>query len=492
MADKKSINDLMPDPVIKKTETGNRIAYFDPQARNERRDERLAQFSDFDAARSDRTTGAWTATDTNLNDLINLYGGTIRSRIRELIRNVSYFSGAVKRYKSLIIGSGIKYQAKIKTNGILDEELNSLAEKEFNDFIRPVNFDISGRLHFYDIQALSIETFCDSGESILIVRNNPGKKIPFAIQIVDPLNLNGFKQLYKNSMTQNGIEFDTSTGKVLAYHFSDSYGNFFSVDAGSIIHSFDTIQPGQVRGISPFVSCVMLIDQLRQAIDNEQFAALMASKFVAMIQSDEATGLQKANSTSSIGLDKFEEVSKGIIQYLTKSENFSIVNNNRPGDNFIPFVKMILQGFAADSGLPYPMISGSYEDMNYTTLRAARSDLEQWLTPVISRHIRQVEEPILERFWDAAVLNGILPVSKKEYLDDKQKFLAAEWQVPGLPPVDSLKEVRAAVESVEAGILSPQEFCREWGVEFETMQAEIDQFTRINNPRKVTSREDSI
>jgi capsid protein len=44
--------------------------------------------------------------------------------------------------------------------------------------------------------------------------------------------------------------------------------------------------------------------------------------------------------------------------------------------------------FSIVAGVPYEMLSGNYEGLNYSTGRMVRNDFAQQLRPVAGRHVR--------------------------------------------------------------------------------------------------------
>jgi capsid protein len=126
---------------------------------------------------------------------------------------------------------------------------------------------------------------------------------------------------------------------------------------------------------------------------------------------------------------------------------------------------------AVTAGVPYELLSGSYEGLNYSVSRAVRNDFAQQLRPIARRHMRQFCIPIHREFMFEAVTFGRL--SLPGYFDEPRRYLRAEWQPPGMEALDPLKETKADADGVAACLRSPQEIARKRGRELEDVYKEI-------------------
>jgi capsid protein len=137
----------------------------------------------------------------------------------------------------------------------------------------------------------------------------------------------------------------------------------------------------------------------------------------------------------------------------------------------MPYVKLLLRKFSICSGLPYEIISGDYDGLNYTVLRGKRNDFAQEAKPVIARHIRHFYEPIFKDFLRVAVASGVL--SLPGYPTDPKRYESAYWQEPGMPPIDPLKEAKADADNMANLLKSPFEIVSARGRDLEEVYEEI-------------------
>jgi lambda family phage portal protein len=358
--------------------------------------------------------------------------------------------------------------------------LNQETEDLFARWAESASYD--GRQHFYELQELAERQRHEAGEFLFITHTDREKIVPLSLQVIEPDQLDASaRPSAKGREVSGGIEFETKTRRPVFYHLrEDGFRHkTYRVPAARVIHGFDVLRPGQLRGISPFAPGVLLAHELSEYMGAEIDGAKMAAKWLAMVtRTDGLPGATdfSGNSLTETG-DPIESIENGIIEYLRPGESVELAKNPRPGNTFEPFVRLILSMFSVVTGAPYELISGDYSGMNYTTIRAARNDFSQFLRPKHGRHIRGLAVPVGRRFAEAASFSGRIVYPGFER--DPWPFLRHEWQPPGMSPVDPLKESNAARNDMGAGLRSPQEIARSRGRNLEDVYTEISAAQRM-------------
>ncbi len=463
------------------------IGVISPKAEAKRRYYRavsLRSSNKYAAAKTNRSTGAWSPTDAGVNDVVEASSAAVRNRVRQLVRDFPYFARALNILVDYTVGEGIVYQSRVKDgSGDLAKKINQQNEDAWNWFADEA--DISGKLHLYEMMRLAKRQDGESGEFLLVKTRSrdPNRFIPLAYQMYEADWLCNFNQ--QATSTQNlisqGIEYHNKTGQVVAYHFynPDSWYRMEAerIPANSVIHGFQTLRPGQLRGISPFAPGVLVARDLSDHMDATLDQAKMASKWLAFVTSPDAMSRQLGVETDAETQQKIEELENGIIEYLSPGEDVKFPSNPHPGDNFDPFVRLILMMFSVVAGAPYELVSGDYRGMNYNTGRTSRNDFAHQLKPVVNRHVRQFCKPVLVDFMNAAVLSGRLPHAN--YFNNPRPYLAAHWQGPGQASIDPLKETKAHIDQIKASINSPQRICRARGEDFEDVVRELGEAKKM-------------
>lgn len=448
---------------------------------------------EYAAAKYSRLTGDWNPVDETITDLTGNSGALIRAKVRQLCRDFPYFARALNVTVDFVVGDGMQLDSTVSfRNG----KINKVASQQIEDAYRFAydELDISGRMHGVEMERLSKRQDIETGEFLAIKRFSKKKSryIPFCVQMIeaDWLTTMGSQPTGRKTVEQ-GVEIDGDTGEVTGYWFQnpDSYTSPLFVKAEDVLHKFETLRPGQIRGVSPYAPGVLVTKSLQDIMEGELDGVQMAAKWLAFITSADPESRQNqidGLETDSAG-HRIEELENGIIEYLNQGEEVKLASNPRPSTNFPPFIKLVLGMLSVTTNVPYVLLSGDYEGMNYTTLRAVRNDHLATLRPVYWRHINHWNRPIFKEIMDSAVMSGRLPF--KNYFSNPYPYLKSVWFPPSMPPVDALKDNKADIEAMNANIMSPQEVVAKRGQILEDVYQMIEKATELKAQYNIVDKE---
>lgn len=417
----------------------------------------LRQRSQYAAAQASRLTGGWMPAVHDVNALIASSSPIIRARTMQLVRDFPPFTRAVNNLVDFVVGKGMVFQSRAAgPDGTPDKELRRRIEDRFRLWMDQA--DVAGELHFSELQQLAARQDGESGEYIAVETSpkRPGRH-PFALQFYEAQRLTDYGATPSGTnKIEQGIEYDAETGERIAYYFADDgYGKTRRVEASRVIHNFQTLRPGQLRGVSPFAPAILLARDLGEYLQAEVDAAKLASKWLAMVETPNPAQFQDLRGqTDPLTGNKVENLENAIIEYLQPGEKITLASHNRPGEPFEAFNRFILRMVSITVNIPYELLSGDYAGMNYTTLRGVRNDFRQMLARPQFRHEQHFCRRAFRRFLDFEALAGNLP---RQYFLDPSPFLRSEWIPTGMPELDPLREAKADVEFIKAGLKSPQE-----------------------------------
>lgn len=492
------------------TAIDNLVGVFSPESQLRRKlyrakIDRLKNRSEvYAAAKTNRMTGNWNPANSNVNDIIKASSADVRARVRQLVRDFPYFANAVNRLVDYSVGSGIVFQSKVKTkSGDLDRKTIQQIEDAFNFWADDA--DVARRLHYYEIMQLTKRQDVESGEYIVIKRHLPksGRYLPYCLQVYESDWLTsendkglgaavaGVRPGERYDISQ-GIEYDRITGEVMFYHFTDpdGWGRTVRIPASDVIHGFQMLRPGQLRGISPFAPGVLLANDFGDYFDATVDTAKMAAKYLAFVKSPTLDSRQINLSPETNESDEtryIDDMENAIVEYLNPGEEIQIASNPNPGAQVTPFTRLIVTMLSITTGVPYELLSGDYQGMNYSIGKMARNDFKYALRPISARHIRNFCIPTMRPFIDSAVINGKL--SLPGYFTDPYPFYASEWQTPGMESQDPLREGKAAIDNVAANLKSPQEHIRERGRDPEAVLKEIAEWNKLKKENGIVDME---
>jgi lambda family phage portal protein len=448
------------------------------------------------AAAKQTHSNGWSLIDPQVNDLIRMSSPSVRTRVRKLVRDFPYFARANELLADYTVGAGVDMQARIlDQKGELHDVQSRLVEdgwKRFGD-----EADISGKLHLEEMSRLAKYQDNECGEFFIIKRfvKDPKRYVPLALQMVEPdwLTSHNTTPVGSRNTIDQGIEYNTDTGVVIAAHFEnpDSWGKPMRITADHFYHGFKTLRPGQLRGISAFAPGVVVTDDLSEVVAGEVDAAKYAGKWLALITKDPTNPI---NMVPGLGGDTtkqgspIEYLENSIIEYLNPGEKVEFPTNNRPSANFPPFVRLVLSMFAVTTGLPLELISGDYNGLNWAVTKVIRADFAHSQKPVTARHIRQFYTPIDRDVMDLSVLHGRLPF--RDYFSNPYPYLRRKWHPPVMAPVDKLRDTKAALDTLSKNLESPQAVVADLtGREYEDVIKDIAAAKKIREKYGVTDAE---
>lgn len=470
------------------------IGVFSPGAQLKRTRARDA-VRQYAAAKTNRLTGAWSPVQSSVNSIIAGSNTQIRARVRQLVRDFPYFARAVNVLTDFTVGTGLTFQSRVRDkSGKIDKVLCGLIEDAFRFWADEA--DIAGNLHFYDLMSLAKRQEVETGEFLIVKRRPKSSKtrfIPFALQAYEPdwltTRSDTGTQVATGKVIYQGIEYDTATGEIMAYHLMDPYSSGSAatrIPAEDVIHGFHTLRPSQLRGVSVFAPSVLVAHDLSDYMDAEIDAAKMAAKWLAFIETPDLAGFQGLRATQNTAntSQMIEELENAIIEYLRPGEKVTMNAYNRGGDTFDSFTSLILRMVAVATGVSYELLSGDYSGLNYTVLRGIRNDLEVMFAPLQKRMERQFCRKVLPEVIRWATMTGKLKLPS-DYNVEPWRYLASQWIPPGMPAVDPLKEGRANADMISSRLKSPQEVAAERGRDYEEILDEIQVAEEMQRERGI-------
>ena len=124
------------------------------------------------------------------------------------------------------------------------------------------------------------------------------------------------------------------------------------------------------------------------------------------------------------------------------------------GQTYEPFQYRTLLQVSAALGVPYAYLSNDMLKANYSNSRLAllefRRRIEAYQHAVI---VWQLCRQVWARWMDTAVIAGALDLP--DYDQRRREYLACGWLPPKWDWVDPLKDARAEIEQIEAGLEEP-------------------------------------
>ena len=443
--------------------------------------------SGYDAAMSPRGIGNWGPNVIDVNALIAQAGPILRARIRDLVRNFPPFTRAINGIVAFTVGRGARFQSLALTpDGEPDLSVRRRIEERFRQWMES-GADVAGRLHFYEMQALAKRQECECGEFLARFAVPRSRfRHPLALQFYEPENLSSWRTSGQEPDTDiwQGVEYDARTGEPVAYHFQTVFGweralRTWREPARNVLHGFQFQRPGQLRGVSPFAPAVLLARDMGDYTGAEIDAAKMAAKWLGFVKSGDPAFSQAVRGLGGAANARpdLDDVENAIVEYLNEGEDVTFApQSQRPGDSFDRFTRFVLRMVAVTMDLPYEILSGDYTGINYSTSKASRNDFAMFLVPHQFRLEQHFVRPVFHRWLEVEALTQDY---LRGYWRNPERFRRAMWIPAGMPSVDPLRDGKADIDAIAAGIRSPQMVILGQGADPEEVVAQRAEWQRL-------------
>jgi lambda family phage portal protein len=441
----------------------------------------------YDGAGEGRRSATWDAPDGSVNSLMMPALRNLRSRSRAAVRNDPYAFNAIDKRVSNLIGAGITPRPTMD-----DPSLRKRLQELWMDWVDESDADCV--TDFYGQQALIARTVETAGECFVRLRPrslDEGLAVPIQLQTLAPefVPHDKFETASNGNAIRAGIEFELS-GKRVAYWMyrshpreasglSSGYNQLVRVPAAQVLHIFEPIEPGQLRGaprLSPVLKRLRSLDNYDDAVLFRQEVANLFAGFITRpapdagpVPRDPVTGSPLSPDTD--GFTPMVALEPGTMQELGAGEEVEFSKPPDAGNNYPDFMRQQLMAAAAGSGTPYELLTGDMRDVNDRALRVVLNEFRRRLEQLqFSVYVHQLCRPVRAAWMDMAVLAGELDLP--DYARRRREYLRTRWVPQGWAYIHPVQDVQSRILEVNAGFASRSEMVLRTGYDAETVDAE--------------------
>lgn len=428
-----------------------------------------------------RRTLGWRPPSASPNPIVLGSLHTLRDRSRAAVRNDGYAKSAIDKLVANIVGTGIKPLPQVE-----DVDVRAAIQALWLRWTD--ESDADGLYDFYGQQQQGVRAWLEGGEVFLRLRSrlpSDGLSVPLQVQVIEPeLCPHTYNVTLPNgNRVRAGIEFN-GIGRRVAYHFHPSRpGNLEDFDqatlrrvpADAVIHLFDPLRPGQLRGLPHLTQALLRLHELDKYSDAALYRQQLANMFVAFLTREQSpdssdvhmlTGLAKDSETPptlSLEPGTFQELEAG------EDVKFSDPPETR---GYREFMRQHLLGAAASTGVPYELLTGDMSGLNDRVIRVIlnefRGRIQSWQHHNV---VFQVNRRVYRAWMDRAWLAGALPLPA-DYILNPSPWLAVKWTPPRVPYIHPVQDIEAQVAEVNAGFTTRSAMVSERGEDAEAIDAE--------------------
>ena len=482
---------------------------------------------------------AWTPPLWSADGELNPYRDRIVSRVRDMVRNDGWASGAVTRIVDNAVGPNLRplskpdyrFLAHYTGNAAFDatwaKEFGRAVDANWRSWANDEQLycDAGRTSTFGQLMRTAFRHKIVDGDALAVMLWLPDRiakgraRYATAVQLVDPDRLSNPQQLFDSETMRGGVELDARGLAAVAYHIRKAHaGDWWSAAKSLtwervpretkwgrhiVVHDFDSDRASQHRGgagiFAPVLQRLKMLAkydgvELDAAVINAIFAAYVESPFDPELVKDALSDGEEIGAYQQ-GRSEFHDekplmLGGARIPVVYPGEEIKTVAPVRPNSNFAAFEGAVLRNVASGLGLSDQQVSNNYGSVNYSSARAAL--LEAWKTLNRRRDdfSHSFAGPVRSNWLEEAMVVDDLPLPRGVVPDDYTECRAAysrcRWLGPPMGWVDPVAERTGVVLGLDAALGTLEDSCAEqgqdWEENVEQRAYEIERFKALGIP----------
>ena len=440
----------------------------------------------YDAAGTGRLQDDWTTTTDTTSQNFKTNWKAIIARAIHSADNNPHTQAIVGTLLSNVIGNGLRPVARVKDkNGRLVEGIN----KELNEGWKRYNdeWDAMGKNTHLELQKTRFSEIIRTGSVLTNKRPAPSDNfLSVTNQVASVLRLDSSRDLESTSFSDPqvkntifGINLDEN-GKARSYWIQ---GIDKPVSADLMTLHFRTILAEQFIGIPWLVAALKYLWANENLIKDK----LIASRLQAMIGLFIPDNLMNNLIKKQKNADNQIEMISGRIYHGQKGEAPEVIQaDDSIKDVLEPLQRLLLHAITMTQGLSYQTVT---RDLVRTNMASGRINVNE--DRKVYRALQKwFSKDVCQRDWDYFVwrmfLEGkITGRSIIDYNRDPWKYNQAQWIPPGHDFIDPAKEATAAIELVNANMMTFEKWYGDLGMDWQDALKQISEEKKLVKELKI-------
>lgn len=321
------------------------------------------------------------------------------------------------------------------------------------------------------------------GECFILKTTNRRLRTPVQLDIklveADQISTPGFVDGLPNQI--DGIVFD-KWGQPETYHMLKGHpGDIWAfgawekedIDVRDMIHLFRVDRPGQVRGVPEFTPALPLFAFLRRMTLAVIAASETAASHAAVLETS-ADAFDDEDGAAD--LDPFEgvEIDRNMMVSVPRGWKMNQFKPEQPTTTYEMFRNAILNEIARCVHMPRNKALADSSSYNYSSGRLDHQTYYESIYVEQSQWAMECCDRIFEWWLDEALmLSNYIPVGglAGPYLEQAVEH---EWRWNPPRQVDPGKEINAAIDAIDAGLLTEEQYLLEQNIDPEKHYEQLE------------------
>lgn len=388
--------------------------------------------------------------------------GAAKARAAGLYINSPHGNRIVETYGASIFGKGWQARSQHRDRDTA-RRLNDEFEAIINAMLLPV-----------------IRAIVRDGEAFVQLIPGEGGELRLKQIPADQVDPSLTRELGNGARIVAGIEYDAAEN-VVAYHvlreapgapFS-TFGEAVRVPASDMIHVFDRLFPGQVRGLSWLAPVLGKLRDRDEASDALLMQLKVSSLMTGFIRDPEggAAGFEDGAQGAAVNVS----LEPGAMRILPPGADVTFSNPGTGLSQAVEFLRAQDREIAAGTGLTFEQLTGDLGEANYSSARVGLLEFRRRVEMLQRTLIEaQVLRPLWRRWIDTRALAGAIPGDAAGLAD----YHAVRFVGPGWQWVDPRNEIEAEIAAIGAGLKSREEVVAGRGRDIDDLDEERARDTR--------------
>ena len=429
------------------------------------------------------TFAKWLPSLREANDDVRSAWRNATSRAVDLIQNSGWLSGAVEQAEANVVGSGLRLSCKPDHESLgwdptTANEWARRVEARFSLWAdSPRACDAEGRYTFGQLQGAAFRSWLMHGEALAAVtlKERPGSSWLTKLRLIPAVRLNSETDQMKgmdqgiilNDGEPVGYSISVDTG------FGEEYRTFPARDQfgrPQIIHTFIG-EPGQVRGITPFVSILKVAKQFDQlagaTLTSAIIQTIVAAMFKSQSPSDEVLASMQTTAEQAEALEPmltsradwysqtdFNLGEPGRVLHGYPGDELQFFRSETPNSVYEHFAKFLLHEMSRATALTYEEFTGDYAGATFSSSKMGTA--ATWPRVIKRRDavIVPFAQQVYEAWLEEEIDSGLTPFPNglNGFYENKEAVCQSIWRGPAKPQPDELKAANAMLAYKEAGV----------------------------------------
>lgn len=455
---------------------------------------RREKFGSFKGAATSRFHHGWVSpggsADADLiNDLTEL-----RQRSRDLVMNDPLATGLLQTLSDNIAGRGFQPTSMPSADSLL-----GVSAATIDAFRKAANAawkrwaegspDASDRQDWTGLAGLVNRTVLESGDAFTRHLMIPRRESPYelALETLEADRVATPVGMLNDPTVRGGVKIGQRGQPIGWWMLTKHPGNdtltFEGGDSFRFVRRWNKsghqqmsqilyqLRPEQNRGIPAFSPCLNLFDHVGNYIQSEVVAARVAACISMVVTKKDPLSAARFRANDENEDERLEDMEPGGIEYLSEGESIDLINPQRPGATFDPFIVRLIRLICRGIGLPYEIGALDFSKSNYSNMRAAQVETRrtwQCRQLTLSRWATGIWRRVIEEAW---LLKDLPNVDLYANFD---AWMGVLWTMPGWGWVDPEKEIAASIAAIEARLSTRRRETANWtGQHWEDVEREI-------------------